>query len=407
MRKYIKTLAMLLMVSLGFTACNENDDFDNYKVSYPASVDFGYYHSDYTSGSDYEYGVLLTKTAEGDTVVQVLMEGKPIGSDSGSVRTLMTSHAISYNDSLGVLTAVATAEESFYEDETTLKLSYKMDKQSLIMKVNYGKKSESAVLNRVQKNPSVTSRWVCQDMTLDLGKAMAGTLTYTVSNEEKVEQLTYDFNDANGRFNTESGIEAQMKYNQFYQLEVEMNGQTYTFDRTFSTPEPEIFELVANGTYMHAISVLKDENGKPMGQPVFTDRYEASLLQSNKDPNRYVISPWLENPDGGLMVLVDPKTKQVTVPLQYTGVNAPDLGPVLAIDVATFTGGQIPSNSHFDGKAFYLDLGYVLEDGRYFCFVTDLFQITEWAQSNAKRPAVKKSSMTFAPFFGPLYTKNF
>ena len=402
MRHYIKTLAMLLMVSLGFAACNDTDDFDDYKVNYPTSVPLGYYHSNYTPDNDYEYGVLLTKDADDNTVFQLIMEGKANGSDSASVRTLMVSSDLAYNDTIGVMTAISI-EENFYENDMKAFLAYKKDLHHMILSVEYGKKKFSTVLAPTNEKPAVASKWATEGLVIDLKSIgtdtnkLPGTIASSFDDEEG-EAITYSFNGENGEFTTESGTRGTFNYNDKMQLVVVFNGKTYTCDRTFSTPEPEVFNQIANGTYSHSVGVIE-------GGAVFNDVYEAGLFQSNKNPNCYIIQPWLNNADG-LVVYVNPEDGKITVPQQTTGITDPQYGEMFAVDVANYTGGQVPSNSYFDGNVFHLDLAYVVSAG-YFGFVNETYEITERAASVSKSNINKKNDHKFVSASNKLISKKF
>ena len=395
MRNYIKTLAMLLMVSLGFAACNDNDDFDDYKVNYPTTIPQGYYQSTFTFEGDYEYGVVLTTDEENNTVLQLISEGKAEGNDSAMVRTLIATKNLAYADSIGTLLAVDTIGDNFYEEPMQVYMAYKMNCTEIVLSVTHGDKSFSSVLLPTKEQPNVASRWTSGNFILDIksvgenAEALPGYIILDSSNESaEPEAITYNYDGKNGSFTTANGAKGTFSYNEKYQLAVTFNNTTYTCNRSYSVPEPETFNQIAIGTYSHSVGVIE-------GGPVFDAVYEAGLYQSDKNPNNYVIAPWLDNPNG-LFVMVDPETGKVTVPQQFTGVTDPKYGDIYAVDVLTYTGGQIPSDSKFDGKVFHLDLGYVVSAG-YFGFVNETFEITEMAESNAKAPfaAAQKSTSKF------------
>ena len=400
MRQYIKTLAMLLMVSLGFAACNnDTDEFDDYKVTYPTTVPLGYYHSNYSFDDNYEFGVLLTKNSKNDTVFQLIMEGKAGGNDSASVRTLMVTTDITYNDTIGMMYAYSESE-NFYENETKAYLAYKKDLNQLILSVEAGdKKIVSTTLTLTHEAPAVASIWEADGLILNLqavGKdanKLPGSIMVGNADEEK---LTYSYNGSNGEFTTASGVKGSFAYNENYQLVVKVGEKSYTCDRTFSTPEPENFVQIAVGNYSHSVGVID-------GQPVFNEKYEAGLFQSDKDPNRYVISPWLANTNG-LVVLVNPENGKITVEPQPTGYEDRNYGSIFGTDVFSYAGSQLPSNSHFDGKTFYLDMAYIVQAGA-FCFVHDIFEITDTGEASIKKVTFDANSMKFVPTSKALISK--
>lgn len=144
------------MVSLGFVACNDNDDFDDFKVNYPSSVPLGYYHSDYTANGDYEYAVLLTKNADNDTIMQLFLEGKAGSEKEGTFRTIMTTSNVAYDDTLGMLVAVS-GNDSYYETPVQAVMAYKQNKRQLILEMSYGNKKVNTILSpAVMKSLPVT-----------------------------------------------------------------------------------------------------------------------------------------------------------------------------------------------------------------------------------------------------------
>ncbi|MBF0953408.1 MAG: hypothetical protein HXK18_07780, partial [Alloprevotella tannerae] len=61
MKKFILSLAALVVTGLGLTSCN--NDFENTKVSYPAQMPYGYYQSQYTPDGNSEYALTYTTTS--------------------------------------------------------------------------------------------------------------------------------------------------------------------------------------------------------------------------------------------------------------------------------------------------------------------------------------------------------
>lgn len=414
MKQYIKSLALLLMVSLGFVACNDNDDFDDFKVNYPSSVPLGYYHSDYTANGDYEYAVLLTKNADNDTIMQLFLEGKAGSEKEGTFRTIMTTSNVAYDDTLGMLVAVS-GNESYYETPVQAVMAYKQNKRQLILEMSYGNKKVNTILSpAVMKSLPVTGNWASDFMLVSLTEEKAengefkGSVTVGTEQGPVEIPVTYTFDGTNGTFTqvlpegtTGTPLQGTFSYDANYALVVNFAGQTFTVERSYSTPESEIFNLVGTGVYSHSVGVIE-------GGPVFDDVYATSLYVSAENPNRYKISPWLNNPDGLLMTM-DPNTGELTIPQQATGVSDSSYGPIYAIDCKSYTGGELGNKSYFDGNStFFLELAYVVSAG-YFGILNETFVLDAEGEAAAAKAVKKQNQLVrnFKAAYTTLYEKNF
>lgn len=414
MKQYIKSLALLLMVSLGFVACNDNDDFDDFKVNYPSSVPLGYYHSDYTANGDYEYAVLLTKNADNDTIMQLFLEGKAGSEKEGTFRTIMTTSNVAYDDTLGMLVAVS-GNDSYYETPVQAVMAYKQNKRQLILEMSYGNKKVNTILSpAVMKSLPVTGNWASDFMLVSLTEEKAengefkGSVTVGTEQGPVEIPVTYTFDGTNGTFTqvlpegtTGTPLQGTFSYDANYALVVNFAGQTFTVERSYSTPEPEIFSLVGTGVYSHSVGVIE-------GGPVYEGSYPTSLYVSAENPNRYKISPWLDNPDGLLMTM-DPNTGELVIPQQPTGEVHPSYGPIYAIDCKSYTGGELGNKSYFDGNnTFFLELAYVVSAG-YFGIVNETFVLDAEGEAAAAKAVKKQNQLVrnFKAAYTTLYEKNF
>jgi hypothetical protein len=391
--KYLKSLFTVLLVSLTFTACNEfeNFDADSTKVNYPKNVPFGFYESEYTADSDYEYGVVYTKNTAGDTVLQVIMTGREGTADAGSIRTIAVCENATYDDTLGML--VANCDYSFFEDELMAVIAYNRN-GGYTLQIQHGSEKKATRLKASNNAPSFISKWASDELVLSLTQeavkdengnvALEVTGAVAFAGEEEATEI--DSYVAEGATATVKVADKTLTLalNSDYQLVVTMGNKTYTCNRMTNDPEPENFEAIAAGSYTHGVSVID-------GGAVFTDKYDAYLYQSDKDPNRYVIYPWLSS-ESGLLLVVDPATLNVTVPQCYTGLDDKNYGPVFGIDVMTYTGGQINSPSTFNPQTltFDLSIGYVVSAG-YFGLVKESYIATDYVTETAKKTAKKLS----------------
>lgn len=414
MKQYIKSLALLLMVSLGFVACNDNDDFDDFKVNYPSSVPLGYYHSDYTANGDYEYAVLLTKNADNDTIMQLFLEGKAGSEKEGTFRTIMTTSNVAYDDTLGMLVAVS-GNDSYYETPVQAVMAYKQNKRQLILEMSYGNKKVNTILSpAVMKSLPVTGNWASDFMLVSLTEEKAengefkGSVTVGTEQGPVEIPVTYTFDGTNGTFTqvlpegtTGTPLQGTFSYDANYALVVNFAGQTFTVERSYSTPEPEIFNLVGTGVYSHSVGVIE-------GGPVYEGSYPTSLYVSAENPNRYKIYPWLDNPDGLLMTM-DPNTGELVIPQQPTGEVHPSYGPIYAIDCKSYTGGELGNKSYFDGNStFFLEVAYVVSGG-YFGIVNETFVLDAEGEAAAAKAVKKQNQLVrnFKAAYTTLYEKNF
>ena len=414
MKQYIKSLALLLMVSLGFVACNDNDDFDDFKVNYPSSVPLGYYHSDYTASGDYEYAVLLTKNADNDTIMQLFLEGKAGSEEEGLFRTIMTTSDVAYDDTLGMLVAVS-GNDSYYETPVQAVMAYKQNKRQLILEMSYGNNKVSTILSpAVMKSLPVTGNWASDFMLVSLTEEKAengefkGSVTVGTEQGPVEIPVTYTFDGTNGTFtqvlpegSTATPLQGTFSYDANYALVVNFAGQTFTVERSYSTPEPEIFNPVGTGVYSHSVGVIE-------GGPVYEGSYPTSLYVSAENPNRYKIYPWLDNPDGLLMTM-DPNTGELVIPQQPTGEVHPSYGPIYAIDCKSYTGGELGNKSYFDGNStFFLEVAYVVSAG-YFGIVNETFVLDAEGEAAAAKAVKKQNQLVrnFKAAYTTLYEKNF
>lgn len=414
MKQYIKSLALLLMVSLGFVACNDNDDFDDFKVNYPSSVPLGYYHSDYTANGDYEYAVLLTKNADNDTIMQLFLEGKAGSEKEGTFRTIMTTSNVAYDDTLGMLVAVS-GNDSYYETPVQAVMAYKQNKRQLILEMSYGNKKVNTILSpAVMKSLPVTGNWASDFMLVSLTEEKAengefkGSVTVGTEQGPVEIPVTYTFDGTNGTFTqvlpegtAGTPLQGTFSYDANYALVVNFAGQTFTVERSYSTPETEIFNLVGTGVYSHSVGVIE-------GGPVYEGSYPTSLYVSAENPNRYKIYPWLDNPDGLLMTM-DPNTGELVIPQQPTGEVHPSYGPIYAIDCKSYTGGELGNKSYFDGNStFFLEVAYVVSAG-YFGIVNETFVLDAEGEAAAAKAVKKQNQLVrnFKAAYTTLYEKNF
>lgn len=409
--KYFKSLLTMLLVGLSFTACNEYEDFDKEAntVNYPSreALSLGHYRSTYTANSEYEYDVVLTQNTLGDTVAYVLMTGKPDTDDAGVVRTIAVAGDVQYNDSLGMLTAVAPEEASFYEEETSVAMAYKADLQTITLSLKHGDTMVATHVSKVNELPpfygtfygvpegSESNEYELGLMIMQTPAALEDGTEYNAviagvgGSEPAVYSIEGDVVTITGLF---TGSVYTVQYNEICQLvATDAAGKKYLLDAERSEPEPETFEAYATGRYVHGVkgSVFCEYFGQEftnvLGGYAPASSYDATLYRSTRKSNRYLIDPFALGVDA-LYLEVDEATGLITVPGSYTGLTG-NVGDILVLDCYSLLG-ELPST--YDEEAGIFDFYHVLFDGSYIYGIdNDQFIITGEASAVQKK-TVKK-----------------
>lgn len=134
MKKYILSLMALLLTATAFVSCD--DDFDDYKVNYPAGFpEKGIWASEYTNNDDSEYTAILNMK-NGKPNLTVLMYGKSDDEDAaGSYTVIFTTDddsEVSYDPETGQL-LITGAPYSRWGGKARVFLSYLSDLSTLSM----------------------------------------------------------------------------------------------------------------------------------------------------------------------------------------------------------------------------------------------------------------------------------
>lgn len=365
MKQYIKTVAMTLVAGLGLVACNDNEDFDKYQVTYPSEMPVGYFATENAPNSDYNYGVVI-RTSETDTTFQVIREGK-----SGYyARTIASAGSVSYDSKLGMVKASCPADENYHEQDLDFYLAYTADCKSLMLSYKEGNKMNTAILSKSSALPPVAGNWACEKDGLSISVEL---LTDSVFNDAKqfigwkanmslngAEAVPFAYNlegENGGKFDF-NGIPGTFKYDANYNLVVTAIGQNFVCERSASKPEPEVFTEIGYGKVAHGLQVIQ-------GGGVFNDQYEAAWSQSEKDPNRFLISPWLDN-GNGIVVVINPANKVVSFEKTTTGRIHPQFGEIFSEDAGSMINfGDGGDPRVFDGKTVNLFVMYSCAEGSF------------------------------------------
>lgn len=423
--KYFKSLLTMLLVGLSFTACNEYDDFDDEAnaVNYPKreSLSLGHYRSTYTANSEYEYDVVLTQNTLGDTVAYVLMTGKPETDDAGIVRTIAVAGDVQYNDTLGMLTAVAPEEGSFYEEETDVAMTYKADAKTITLTLKYGDTMLATQVSKTDELPAFFGTYYgvpegSESNEYEIGfnimqtpVAMEDGTEYTavIASPAGSEPATYtiegDVLTITGLF---TGSVYTLQFNDICQLTAtDAAGKKYLLDAERSEPEPETFEAYATGRYVHGItgSVYCEYFGSAfenmLAANLPSSAYDATLYRSTRKSNRFLIDPFCLGVES-LYLEVDMETGNITVPGTLTGFTG-QMGSIAVVDCYSFLG-EHPST--YDEEAGTFTFFHVLTDNYYIYGIDNDQYIITGDASAVQKKAVKKDGTPVAEKGSPLKT---
>lgn len=393
--KIINKIAALALVVAGFTACNEAEEFDRYaEHTYSNAPELGHYTSLYDANSKYTYGAVITLNAEGDTILYMYSTGKAGNLDEGKTRTLFTADSLSYDPQIGVITA--KTDTSYYDEGETFGVQFTMaemlDGERFAVDIAYGSKNETAILRRTTTEfPPVQGKWSVASGTDEL-------TTYTFGIDSTV--VINDNEEAAGKYETEGRniivkndadeAVATFAYNDNYQLTC-TSSENAVMTRMTNQPEPESFYPIYEGSFIFATADLEGKSGH-----LFEGEIPGYICQSDKDPSRYLLAPFIYNEDG--MIFTMDEAGMIAVDAQFTGAVHKQYGEVFVTDIVTAgLGSNFPgAKSHYDEAThiFYFDLLYHVSAG-YFGAWEDTFKVTGVATNKKHfKPGKKTLDLT-------------
>ena len=338
MKKFILSLAALVVTGLGLTSCN--NDFENTKVSYPAQMPYGYYQSQYTPDDNHEYAITYTTNPAGQPLLVVKMRGK----------------------STGILSA--TSEGSLYDFPVLAFAAFQKDNNKVTLNVIKASDSTRQVVSTLVKSqPSdIYGTWTANingvQTTLVLNDK--GQSTSTPDGGAKTV-ITHQFANGAGVITFADGTQGSVSYNANGQLVMTVNGQQVILDPAQSKAEPEIMIPIYEGEYTSGL---------------FNSLGTCTLYQSNKDESKYQIKPFVQNRDGiyftynkstGLIVIKDQDTMYDFVQ------DGQPYGHIMISDAVTKgANGAVPSSYDATTKTFTFNVVYFVKAGS-FPAKTDIF----------------------------------
>lgn len=360
MKKFILSLAALVVTGLGLTSCN--NDFENTKVSYPAQMPYGYYQSQYTPEGNSEYALTYTTTSTGQPILVVKMRGKSTGADSGVYRNIIATTDVKYDPATGILSA--SSEGSLYDFPVLAYAAFQKDNNKVTLNVLKAADSTRQVVSTLVKSqPSdIYGTWTANingvQTTLVLNDK--GQSTSTPDGGAKTV-ITHQFANGAGVITFADGTQGSVSYNANGQLVMTVNGQQVILDPAQSKAEPEIMIPIYEGEYTSGL---------------FNSLGTCTLYQSNKDESKYQIKPFVQNRDGiyftynkstGLIVIKDQDTMYDFVQ------DGQPYGHIMISDAVTKgANGAVPSSYDATTKTFTFNVVYFVKAGS-FPAKTDVF----------------------------------
>lgn len=360
MKKFILSLAALVVTGLGLTSCN--NDFENTKVSYPAQMPYGYYQSQYTPDDNHEYAITYTTNSAGQPLLVVKMRGKSTASDSGVYRNIIATTDVKYDPATGILSA--TSEGSLYDFPVLAFAAFQKDNNKVTLNVIKASDSTRQVVSTLVKSqPSdIYGTWTANingvQTTLVLNDK--GQSTSTPDGGAKTV-ITHQFANGAGVITFADGTQGSVSYNANGQLVMTVDGQQVILDPAQSKAEPEIMIPIYEGEYTSGL---------------FNSLGTCTLYQSNKDESKYQIKPFVQNRDGiyftynkstGLIVIKDQDTMYDFVQ------DGQPYGHIMISDAVTKgANGAVPSSYDATTKTFTFNVVYFVKAGS-FPAKTDVF----------------------------------
>ena len=361
MKKFILSLAALVVTGLGLTSCN--NDFENTKVSYPAQMPYGYFQSQYTPEGNSEYALTYTTTSTGQPILVVKMRGKSTGADSGVYRNIIATTDVKYDPATGILSA--SSEGSLYDFPVLAYAAFQKDNNKVTLNVLKASDSTRQVVSTLVKSqPSdIYGTWTANingvQTTLVLNDK--GQSTSTPDGGAKTV-ITHQFANGAGTITFADGTQGSVSYNANGQLVMTINGQQVILDPALRQAEPEIMIPIWEGTYTTALFNNQQIPG--------------TLYQSNKDESKYLIKPFIQNREG-MIFTYDKATGEIKIDDQDTQFeliqDGKNYGFIHMSDAVTKgADGAVPSSYDATDKTFIFNVVYFVKAGA-FPVKTDTF----------------------------------
>ena len=285
MKKYIMSLAVVLLAAFGLTSCH--DDFND-TPEYPFNNTYGVWQSLNADNGTNNYYVVCTKRSTGEDIIYVVRQNIA----TGEVRTLFVGDVEQYDKTIGLLTA--SAPTSYFGDgengtdslETVAYLA--VQSNGVTRTLQLIDETGIEVIQEVTPTnvlPTIAGYWDAYDdetgnmIILDLYEDSTAVVNLNVG--ENYALADYEYGNGQGSVTDENGNTATLAFNKDYQLVATANGATMVVDPYTSESQPEQFEAAGS-----ALIVC----------PGWTESEEPARVQieaSTSVPNHYrLVSPF-------------------------------------------------------------------------------------------------------------------
>lgn len=363
MKKYIMSLAVVLLAALGLTSCH--DDFND-TPEYPFNHTYGVWQSLNADDGTNNYYVVCTKRSTGEDIIYVVRQNIA----TGEVRTLFVGDVEQYDKTIGLLTA--SAPTSYFGDgengtdslETVAYLA--VQSNGVTRTLQLIDETGIEVIQEVTPTnvlPTIAGYWDAYDdetgdlIILDLYEDSTAVVNLNVGDHYALAD--YEYGNGQGSVTDENGNTATLAFNKDYQLVATANGATMVVDPYTSESQPEQFEAAGS-----ALILCPDwtESEKPA---------RVQIEASTSVPNHYrLVSPFYamepDYADEGYHIefYYDAETGEFTIPdgMYYIGEEG-DEGPIFLYHAAA----RYPQycNTQCQGNIFVINTLYAGEQSEY------------------------------------------
>ena len=285
MKKYIMSLAVVLLAALGLTSCH--DDFND-TPEYPFNHTYGVWQSLNADDGTNNYYVVCTKRSTGEDIIYVVRQNIA----TGEVRTLFVGDVEQYDKTIGLLTA--SAPTSYFGDgengtdslETVAYLA--VQSNGVTRTLQLVDETGIEVIQEVTPTnvlPTIAGYWDAVDeethdmILLDLYEDSTATVYLNVGSD--YANADYEYANGEGTITDENGVTATLAFNEDYQLVATVDGFSMVVDPYTSLSQPEQFEAAGSALILC---------------PDWTESEEPARVQievSTSIPNHYrLVSPF-------------------------------------------------------------------------------------------------------------------
>ncbi len=219
-------IALLLLLAVGFTSCNDNFDEDEATPTYPSALSYGAWEPEYDDGSNgYGYAVNFTATESGDTVCNITMTDP----ESGDVY-VYSNGAVDYNPATGLATVSFASSPYNYPAIAYFALQRDLQHATVqVFVIKNGGLNFMALLRAVQaESPVIGGYW--ENAEAGIAMMLNGDSTCIVQSGYDEYQGTYTFKNGQGSI-TAGDFNATIRSNEKSQLVMIANGTEHVMSR--------------------------------------------------------------------------------------------------------------------------------------------------------------------------------